>query len=265
MTIAGANGRTPRHPHVLRCGVVAVAAMLFLLLPAGTLLAQTEPEAPRTPEKLYNGFQISLYGAFAYTHLVGNYSGPCACEFVGNASSWGGAWGGWVNIPIFSDAALYLRFGWRPSSTDWFTSRSDSLHSTPGVGDIGTNLTFQYDMMRLDALFRLIGRMDGERIYMGPSFGFVQTAHVRIVDIELATNKTFVMQDEDLPLTSDLRVSIILGVEYAFHVARNLYLIPALEVDYPFEKLIDDTPPKPEYELRPVFYSVQLSASYQLF
>lgn len=252
--------RSPRAPAVLVTGVLA------LLLAPAILRAQTEPEAPRTPDKLYNGFQISLYGAAAYTHFLGSYSGPENANFTGNASSWGYAYGAWVNIPLFSsDAALYLRAGWRPSTTDWYSSRTDSLHSHPGVGDILSELTIEYNLFRVDALFRLIGRMDGERIYVGPSFGFVQRKHTRIVDIELDGEAETVIEDGELAVDQNVRVSIIIGLEYAFYIAHNLYLIPAVEVDYPFEKMINDTAPKPDFELRPVFYSVQMSLAYHLF
>ena len=122
---------------------LACALCLAAALPSA-LRAQTEPEAPRTPDKLTNGFQLSLYASAAYTHWVGEYSGPENTSFTGNSSSWGYAYGIWANVPISSDAALYLRAGWRPSSTLWFDTRTDSLHSRPGIGDLASELTIEY-------------------------------------------------------------------------------------------------------------------------
>ena len=236
-----------------------------LLTNAAIVFGQTEPEAPRKPEKLYNGFQIAFYAGASYNHLIGEYHGAGPSDFVGNTSSFSMPFGGWLNIPLFADAALYLRAGVHNTSTDWLTGRYDSLRSVDDYDVVLSNWTFEYNLFNIDVLLRLIGEHDGERIYIGPSFSVVNRKHVFIEDTEYLTDATYVMEDGEMLVDQSVRTSIIIGAEYAFIPLKNLYVIPALEVDYPFEKLYRGGKDRPYFRLRPIFYKFVLSISYQLF
>ncbi len=243
---------------------LAFPALLLCMLTARAL-AQTEPEAPREPEKLTNGYQISFYAGGSMLYTNGYYNGLCPCEFLFDATSTNVVFGGSLNIPVFQDMSLYLRAGLNSTSTAWFTARTDSLLSTPATGYVGSDLTFDYDLLNLDVLIRLIGRMDGERVYIGPSFGVVRKKNVRIVDTEISSGLATVVEDAPLDVEHDLRVSLIIGAEYAFTPMRNLYVIPALEVDYPFGKILQERTERPNFSMRPTFYKLLLTISYQLF
>jgi hypothetical protein len=238
--------------------MLSVAA-LFVLLFASSAFAQTEPETPEEKEPLHNGFQISFYTGMTLNSYTGGYFGPCPCDFWNNAVSFSFPAGGALNIPLFEDAALLLRAGWHASETGFFSGRVDSLHSGPGTGDIGSDLTLEYSLVNVDLLLRLIGRMDGERVYVGPSFGLVQRKHVHLVDTEYDTGKQFPITDGNIEGGRNVRVSVVIGVEYAFTPLRNLFLIPAFEIDYSPNKISDIQP------LRPTFYKLLLTIGYQVF
>jgi hypothetical protein len=227
--------------------------------------AQTEPEAPRPPEVLYNGFQLSATGGLSMNHIVGEYYGDCPCEFYGNTTSTSPYFGASLNIPVFEDAALLLRVGINNSSSSWETGRNDSLWTSPEIGTIFSNLIFEYELLSFDVLARLIGAMDGPRLLVGPSFSAVKRKHLRIVDEEFVSGAQRVVEDGDLQVDQETRISMILGFEYAFTPVHNLYVIPSFEVDYPFAKLLNQDGVDPDFSLRPIFYRLLVSVSYQLF
>lgn len=243
--------------------LIVLAALLFLCAPR--LAAQTEPEAPRDPVKLYNGYQFSVFGGGNLTYLNGDYAGLCPCEFVGDESSFNEFYGLSLNIPIHEDAALYLRLARNRTSTGWFTGRADSLRSVQDVGLVGSDLTFDYDVLSFDLLLRLYGRIDGERVYVGPSFGFVRDKHVRVTDTELSTGKIWLIEDDELDVEHSLRMSFIIGAEYGFVPLPNLFVIPAFEIDYSFAKIINDRPERPSFSIKPTFYRLYVTVAYQVF
>ena len=240
-----------------------VTATLTVL--AAQVQAQTEPEAPREPEKLYNGWQFALFGGLNLAYMNGEYYGGCPCEFLGDETSANGFYGVSLNVPLFADASIYLRLGRNRTSTSWSTGRNDSLWSTPGVGVALSDMTIDYDLLHFDFLLRLFGHIDGERVYLGPSFGFVREKHVRITDTEFESGAVRVIEDGPLDIEHDLRVSFVIGAEYAFVPFRNLYVIPAFEVDYAFDKLVRERAGTPNFRLRPTFYKFYLTLAYQMF
>ena len=244
---------------------IIIFAATVLVFASGRALAQTEPEAPRVPEVLYNGFQVSFTAGASINHIVGEYFSPCPCEFYGNATSISPYFGGSLNIPVFEDAALLLRLGLNTTSSKWETARNDSLWSRPEIGTVLSELTYDYHLLTFDVLARLIGSMDGARVIVGPSFGVVKRNHVRVVDREYTSGAERVVEDGDLQVDHDLRVSMIIGFEYAFTPLRNLYMIPSFEVDYPFQRLANEDGVRPEFRLRPIFYKMMFSVSYQIF
>lgn len=244
---------------------IMLGAVLFALLATAGARAQTEPEAPVVPEKLYNGFQFSVFGGGNLLYINGEYNGLCPCEFVGDETSFNEFYGASINIPVFDDASIYLRLGRNHTSTDWFTGRIDSLRSIAAAGLVGSDLTFDYDLLHFDLLLRLFGRIDGERVYLGPSFGFVQRKHVRVIDTELRTGKRYLIEDVPLAVDHDLRVSFVIGAEYAFIPFRNVYVIPAFEVDYAFDKILQPRSERPNFSFRPTFYKFYVTLAYQLF
>lgn len=243
--------------------LVLLAALLFAIVPR--LAAQTEPEAPREPVKLYNGYQFSLFGGGNLTYLNGDYMGLCPCEFLGDETSLNEFYGVSLNIPVLEDAALYLRLSRNRTRTAWFTGRIDSLRSTPEVGLVGSDLTFDYDLLAFDLLLRLYGRIDGERVYIGPSFGFVRDKRVFITDTELLTGKAWLIEDDQLDVEHSLRVSFVIGAEYAFVPLPNLFVIPAFEIDYAFAKITNERFERPNFNIRPTFYRLYLTLAYQVF
>lgn len=229
------------------------------------LSAQTEPEAPRDPVKLYNGYQFAVFGGGNLTYLNGDYFGLCPCDFVGDQTGSNLFYGASINIPIFSDASVYLRLSRNKTSTSWSTARVDSLRSVQEVNFVVSDLTFDYDLLSLDVLLRLFGHIDGERVYLGPSFGFVRDKHVRITDSEMSTGKVWLIEDDQLDVTHSLRMSFVIGAEYAFVPFKNLYVIPALEIDYAFGKIFNERNERPSFNLKPTFYRFYVTLAYQIF
>ncbi|MDT8325354.1 MAG: hypothetical protein RRA94_14670 [Bacteroidota bacterium] len=136
------------------------------------------------------------------------------------------------------------------------------------MADVGialSGMTIDYDLLQFDFLLRLFGHIDGERVYLGPSFGFVREKHVRITDTELASGAVRLIEDGPLDIEHDLRVSFVIGAEYAFVPLRNLYVIPSLEVDYAFDKLVRERAGTPNFQLRPTFYKFYVTVAYQMF
>ncbi len=238
--------------------------VLSLAFTAASAVAQTEPEVPTEPEQLYNGYQLSFYGGGSLFYTNGEYNGLCDCKFAGDMTSTNLIFGASVNIPVLDDLAFYLRAGANNASSDWATARADSL-STGTTGYIVSDMIFDYNILHFDFLLRLIGNMDGERVYIGPSFGVVRRKHVLITDTELSTDMKRVVEDGPLDVDHDLRLSMVIGAEYAFVPAKNLYVVPALEVDYAFSKIIQDRGGRPNFMFRPTYYKFLLTVSYQLF
>lgn len=235
---------------------------ILLVTAASRVSAQTEPEAPKPPEKLYNGWQFSMYGGGSLFYTNGDYFGISGGNFVGDVTSFNALYGASVNIPVHQDFALYLRAGVNDASTEWSTARSDSL-ATGGVGYVISDMTFDYNLLNVDLLFRLIGSMDGERVYIGPSFGIVRKKNVRIIDTDLTSGISRVTEDAPLDVEHDLRLSMVIGAEYAFVPLKNLYVVPAIEVDYAFGKIIQDRSARPNFVLRPTYYKFLVTVAYQ--
>jgi len=232
---------------------------IYVVVLSASVNALTEPEAPRSEEPLSNGFQLGFYSGISYNIFGGAYDGQCPCIFLGDGSSTSIPYGFDLNIPVFSDAALYLRAGWQNTSTGFFVGRTDSLRSIQAVGEIGDGMTLFYDLAHFDVLVRLIGKQDGERVFLGPSFGWVQQKRIRIIESEYETGKRFLLQDKDIADPINLRYSFVLGAEYAFVPFRELYIIPSLQVDYSLQKISTLQP------LKPNFYKFLVSVAYQPF
>lgn len=246
-------------------GQWSIVLAAVLLLTATRLFAQTEPEAPRDPVKLYNGYQFAVFGGGNLTYMNGDYFGECPCDFLGDKTGSNLFYGASINIPIFSDASIYLRLSRNKTSTEWSTGRNDSLRSVQKLGSVISDLTFDYDLLSFDVLLRLFGHIDGERVYLGPSFGFVRDKHIRITDTELSTGKIWLIEDDQLDVEHSLRMSFVIGAEYAFVPLKNLYVIPALEIDYPFGKIANERFERPNFSIRETFYRFYVTFAYQMF
>jgi hypothetical protein len=238
---------------------------LSLLFVAPRLAAQTEPEAPRDPVRLYNGYQFSAFGGGNLTYINGDYIGLCPCEFIGDETSVNEFYGVSLNIPILDDAAVYLRLARNRTRTGWFTGRIDSLRSVQEVGFVGSDLTLDYDVLSFDLLLRLYGRIDGERVYIGPSFGFVRDKRVVVTDTELNNGKIWLIENEQLDVEHSLRMSFVIGAEYAFVPLPSLFVIPAFEIDYSFAKIANERIERPNFSLKSTFYRLFLTVAYQVF
>ena len=240
------------------------AVLVGLLTLPGRLLAQTEPESPRYQEPLRNGFQLSFYSGVSMNVFSGGYftfcpKGSCPIDFYAEDNSWSYPFGVAMNIPVFSDAALYLRAGWNSTKTTIGSGRIDSLYTQQTVGEILDELTLYYTLFQVDVLVRLIGRQDGERVFLGPSFGFPIHKRAYVTETELSTGHQFLIEDTDVEGAQKVRTSLILGVEYAFVPTNNLYIIPSFQIDYSAQKISETQP------IRPLFYKFLVNISYQLF
>lgn len=235
-----------------------IAACVFIV--PVLLRAQTEPESPTVPPPpLVNGWQISAFTGAALNVFSGGYFGVGDRTFVAEESSFNMPYGVSINIPVFSDASLYLRAGWHGTQTVFFSGRQDSLKSIQGYGDIGDELTLRYDLFHVDVLVRLIGRQDGERVFVGPSFNYVRSKRVRLIETEYQTGVSYMYEDGDLAGAASMRTSLVLGAEYAFVPLRNLYVIPSVQVDYSPQKL------STEHPIKAVFYKFLVTVAYQPF
>jgi hypothetical protein len=238
---------------------MAVAGILAI---CGRASAQTEPEAPREPEVLKNSFQLSFYSGVSYLDYSNYYDGyydNCNCDFVGGGGSFNMPYGVSLNIPVFADASLYLRAGITRTSTNFFDGRMDSLKHSSGYGEIGNDLNLRYDVANLDILVRLIGHMDGERVYFGLGLDRVLKKDVLLTETEYDTDTKVLIKHGVLTEGREWRTSFIIGAEYAFVPFKNLYIIPALEIDYGLNKMSTQQP------LRPSFYRFLVNVSYQIF
>lgn len=237
-------------------------ALVLLCAAASTAVvqAQTEPEAPRAPEKLMNGWQLSGWVGGSYNVFSGGYyDDESNISFIADETSTSMPFGVSLNVPVFEDASLYLRAGWHRTETSFFTGRYDSLRSRTGQGEIGDELTVYYSMLTFDVLIRLIGRQDGERVYFGPSFGIVDTRRARVVETEYPTGAKYLFSDRDIESAHGVRRSFVIGAEYAFVPHKAIYIIPAIEIDYALQKLSTVQP------LKPTFYKFLLSIAIQPF
>ena len=236
-----------------------VALALLLCLPV-LVRAQTEPESPEQPKPPpVNGFQFSVFAGAALNVFSGGYFAPGERNFLAEESSFNTPVGVSINIPVFADAALYLRAGWHPTQTVFFSGRKDSLKSIPAFGEIGDELTLRYALFHVDVLLRLIGRQDGERVFVGPSFNFVRSKRVRVTETEYASGVSYLIEEGELVGGESLRTSLVLGAEYAFVPLPDLYIIPSLQVDYSPQKL------STEHPIKAVFYKFLLTVAYQPF
>jgi hypothetical protein len=227
--------------------------------------AQNEPEAPRLPEKLHNGLQLAVYGGLTHTVLSGGYLGGCPCDFPEAGTSWSAPYGGSLNIPVFSDASIYLRLGLQNTRTDMFSGRYDSLRSVKDAGNIGSDLRLQFDLVNFDVLLRLIGRHDGERVFTGLSFGFVKDAHIKLTDTEYQTGVVYPVEDGALQDTRSMYTFFVIGAEYAIIPLKNVYLIPSFEINYALNKIYKELPPRPTFSMRPILYKLLFTVAYQIF
>ncbi len=240
--------------------------LLAVVLTTGTAWAQTEPEAPSEPEVLHNGWQVAFYAGLSFNYFSGWYDGlrdDCNCTFVSNGTSFSVPFGLSLNFPLWNDASIVLRGGIARSSTNFEDGRMDSLITTPGFGEVIDDLNLRLDLVQLDVLVRLIGRHDGERVYFGYGLGWVDRQDVVLKETEYGSNGRpigeYLITKRSLEGGRAIRQSFIIGAEYAFVPTRNLYLIPAFELDYSLKKLSDVHP------LRPSFYRLLITVSWQAF
>lgn len=249
------------HLFRLPARIGALAAVL-LLVAAGGVRAQNQPEAPGSvlrPEKQTNGWQIAFYTGASYNVYYEGYTIVNLMDWVAQETSWNMPYGVALNVPIGNDFSLYLRAGVQNMSTDFFNGKVDSLESAPILGTIGYTLNFKFDIRTLDVLFRLIGHNDGERVYFGPSFGFVRTKRITVTEEEYETGFQKVLVDEDMPAADNFFPTFVIGGEYAFVPVKNLFLIPAIEVNFGWQRVSGLQP------LRVNYYRLLFSVSYQVF
>ncbi|MAT39027.1 MAG: hypothetical protein CL946_05425 [Ectothiorhodospiraceae bacterium] len=238
----------------------AACALAVLLIPAATQ-AQTEPEAPPSvlePEETANGWQIGFYGGVAHNEFYEGYRILNVINFLTIERSWSAPFGVSLNIPIFNDASIYLRAGVHLSETNFFNGKYDSL-SNGELGAIGFDMDFTFNLVQFDILLRLIGNNDGERVYFGLGLGFVQDKNITLTRSELQTGMTEVLQDQPMPGADDLFPLFIIGGEYALIPLPNLYVIPALEIQYGFQDI------STLQDLKAVYYRALVTVSYQAF
>ena len=132
--IAGDHIRNRNHAFF----ITRIMAVAVLLVIAGSVRAQqqNEPEAPKLPEKLYNGLQFALYGGSSLDVFSGGYFGGCPCDYPAGGQAFSFPYGASLNIPVFSDASLYLRLGLHKMSLDMSSGRVDSLPSMTRMGNV---------------------------------------------------------------------------------------------------------------------------------
>ena len=220
----------------------------------------TEPEAPPSvlrPEPMRNGWQISFYSGISYNDYYEGYDIPGVIDFLADESSWNVPYGGSLNIPLFDDLSLYLRAGVQNMETNFFNGKIDSLKSAQQIGEIGFGMDFSFHITHIDILIRLIGKNEGERVYFGPSFGIVNKKQIVVRRTEFLTGYEEVLQDQEMPGTDDYFPTFVIGGEYAFVPVRNLYLIPAIEVNFGWERISEIQ------RLRTVYYRLLFNVSYQ--
>ncbi len=242
-------------------------AIRLLLFPVLALLAsasgwaQTEPEIPRPPEPLKNGWDLAFFTGISYDVMSGEYDGGCPCLFLDQEHSVSAPFGLSVNVPLSSDISLLLRGAWHKTVTKFFVGREDSLvfSPTPAVGEIGDDLTLTYSVVQFDVLLRLIGRQDGERVYFGLGYGRTDRQQVLLTETEYANGTRSLIFDGPLEGRRSDRVSFIIGAEYAWYPLKNLSLIPAFEIDYTVHRISTVQP------LRPTFFKLLVSVGYQLW
>jgi hypothetical protein len=224
--------------------------------------AQTEPEAPASvlrPEKQKNGWQIAFYSGVSMNEYYEGYDIAYVIDFLADETSWNVPFGFAVNIPVFNDFALYLRAGTQNMKTNFFNGEVDSLESVPEVGEIGYDMDFTFNIVHVDVLFRLIGDNEGERVYFGPSFGYVQKKQITVRKEEFLTGFTRVLEDRDMPGADNFFPTFVIGAEYAYVPVKDLYLIPAIEVNFGWEKVSS------LQRLRATYYRLLFNVSYQVF
>lgn len=219
--------------------------------------AQTEPEIPRPPEALRNGWQLSFVTGLSYNVMSGEYDGGCPCLFLDQEHSLSVPLGGAINVPLASDISLLLRAGYHKTVTKFFVGREDSLVFSPGIGDIGNDLTLTYSQLQIDVLLRLIGRLDGERVYFGLGYGLVDKQRVLLTETEYVNGTRSLIYSGDLEGKRSNRVSFIIGAEYALIPWKNLYVIPSFEIDYTVHRISSIQP------LRPWMFKLLVSVGFQ--
>jgi len=206
-----------------------------------------------------NGWQISFYTGVSYNDFYEGYDIVNVIDFLADESSWSMPFGGSLNIPVFEDLSLYLRAGGQRMNTNFFNGKIDSLKSLPKTGEIGYSMDFAFDIVHFDLLIRLIGNNEGERVYFGPSFGFVGKKHITLKRTELETGFEETLQDQEMPGADSFFPTFVVGAEYAFVPVKNLYIIPALEVNFGWEKVSE------VQRLRATYYRLLVNVSYQVF
>jgi hypothetical protein len=240
--------------------LILLPAMLLLMQAAA--YSQTEPEAPASvlrPGDTKNGWQISLYGGVSYNEYYEGYDIKNVISFIADETSWNMPLGLGLNIPIFEELSLYVRAGAQNMETNFFNGQIDSIKSTNDLGYIGYDMDFSFDIFHLDILIRLIGENEGERVYFGPSFGYVQKRHITVKRTELETGEAQLLQDQAMPGSDNFFPTFVIGGEYAFIPMKNLYLIPAIEVNFGWEKISN------VQRLRTNYYRLLFNISYQIF
>jgi hypothetical protein len=241
------------------------AGILLILCVVSMKAQQNEPEAPKIPEKPFNGFQFAFYGGVSLNVLSGGYFGGCPCDFPAGGQSFSTPYGTSLNIPLYSDASIYLRLGLHKTSSLMSSGRVDSLRSIKDMGNVVSDLQLRFDLANFDVLLRLIGKQDGERVFTGISLGFVKTTHVKLTDTEYQTGAVYTFEDHPLVDALNMYSFFVIGAEYAFVPIKNLYLIPSFEIDYGLQKLYKETVPRPTFSYRPIYYKILLTTAYQIF
>lgn len=234
----------------------------ILLLCPMFLVAQGVPPASPSfrkapPGEITNGFQIGIFGGVTYNLFKGEYGGSCPCDFLKSGTGFNTPFGMTVNIPLINESSLFIRFGISSSVIKFEGARYDSLHSIQALGTMLDNLTIRYNILNLEVLLRLTAQENGIRILAGPTFGFVKKKQVELIETEVDSQQSFLIEKGDVVDAVPVRYGFLLGIEYALIPVKHVFVIPSFSLDYAFNKI------SLQQSVRPVFFHVSINIAYQ--
>jgi|GEM_PF-3801504 len=243
--------------------VILVERTLFLLvtLLVTSTVAIGQIEIPRDDIGVdstridQNGFQVGIYGSLAFIRYIGDWNGPCSCLFNANRGDFRPAYGLSLSFPITRETALFLRFSSTDLGTYFQTEFSDTLLGEQ-VGWVG-RLDVEYRAFTVEILLRIIASQEGFRLLVGPSIGFISELNLRVTGESLVGLATREYMNETPEGAGTTRLGFMMGVEYAFRIWDNLYVIPNATLDYGWKRIV-------KYQtLRPNYYQVAVGVAYQ--
>ena len=119
------------------------------------------------------------------------------------------------------------------------------------------DLSIVYNILNLEVLLRLTAEENGVRVLAGPTFGFVQKKQIELIETEVDSRQSFLIEKGDLTDAVPVRYGFLLGIEYAFIPMKQVFVIPALSLDYAFNKI------SLQQSVRPVFFNLSVNIAFQ--